>query len=171
MCISDPVVMRKQAIPSYMISVLKIQASIVCWIRKKGRIFTYDTDGNLLYLFGGIGNRLGNFRDPVALDVIDNNFVVLDFNMSQITVFEPTEYGRLVREAVELHLTGKYDESAAKWEQVLKFNANCELAYIGMGKALLRKDDFRQAMKYFRLGNKRDYYSKAFDLYRQGSYR
>jgi len=135
--------------------------------KKKGRIFTYDTDGNLLYLFGGIGNRLGNFRDPVALDVIDNNFVVLDFNMSQITVFEPTEYGRLVREAVELHLTGKYDESAAKWEQVLKFNANCELAYIGMGKALLRKDDFRQAMKYFRLGNKRDYYSKAFDLYRQ----
>ena len=135
--------------------------------KKKGRIFTYDTDGNLLYLFGGIGNRLGNFIDPVALDVIDNNLVVLDFNMSQITVFEPTEYGRLVREAVELHLTGKYDESAAKWEQVLKFNANCELAYIGMGKALLRKDDFRQAMKYFRLGNKRDYYSKAFDLYRQ----
>jgi len=135
--------------------------------KKKGRIFTYDTDGNLLYVFGGIGNRLGNFRDPVALDIINDQFVVLDFNMAQITVFEPTEYGRLVKEAVELHLSGKYDESAAKWEQVLRYNANCELAYIGMGKAYLRKDDFRNAMKYFKLGNKRDYYSKAFDLYRQ----
>jgi hypothetical protein len=36
-----------------------------------------------------------------------------------------------------------------------------------MGKAYLRKDEFRLAMKYFKLGNKRDYYSKAFDLYRQ----
>ncbi|HEY8348374.1 MAG TPA: gluconolactonase [Clostridia bacterium] len=135
--------------------------------KKKGRIFTYDTDGNLLYLFGGIGNRLGNFRDPAALDTINDQFVVLDSNMGQVTVFEPTLYGQLVKEAVVLHLNGRYDESAAKWEQVLKYNANSELAYIGMGKAYLRKDEFRLAMKYFKLGNKRDYYSKAFDLYRQ----
>lgn len=135
--------------------------------KKKGRIFTYDVDGNLLYIFGGIGNRMGNFRDPVAVDVIDDNFAVLDFNLNQITVFRPTDYGKLVKEAVELHLTGRYDDSAAKWEQVLKYSANCELAYVGMGKAYLRKDEFRLAMKYFKLGNKRDYYSKAFDLYRQ----
>jgi len=135
--------------------------------KKKGRVFTYDTDGNLLFVFGGIGNRIGNFWNPVALDIINDQFVVLDFNMAQITVFDPTDYGRLVKEAVELHLSGKYDESAASWEKVLKYNANCELAYIGIGKAYLRKDDFRNAMKYFKLGNKRDYYSKAYDLYRQ----
>lgn len=134
---------------------------------RKGRIFTYDSDSNLLFVFGSIGNRLGNFRSPVALDEVNGNFVVLDSNMCQITVFESTDYGRLVREAVSLHLKGKYDESAARWEEVLKFNANSELAYIGMGKAFLRKDDYKSAIKYFRLGNKRDYYSKAFDLYRQ----
>jgi DNA-binding beta-propeller fold protein YncE len=135
--------------------------------KKKGRIFTYDTDGNLLYLFGSIGNRFGNFRNPVAFDQINDQFAVLDSNMCQITLFEPTIYGRLIKEAVVLHLTGKYDESAARWGEVLRYNANCDLAYIGMGKAFLRKDDYAAAMKYFKLGNKRDYYSKAFDLYRQ----
>ncbi len=135
--------------------------------KKKGRIFTYDTDSNLLFVFGSTGNRLGNFRSPVSFDEINDNFAVLDSNMNQITVFEPTDYGRFVKEAVKLHLKGKYDESAAKWEEVLKFNANSELAYIGMGKSFLRKDDYEAAMKYFKLGNKKDYYSKAFDLYRQ----
>mgnify|MGYP003880209075 CR=1 FL=1 len=135
--------------------------------KKKGRIFTYDTDGNLLFVFGSIGNRVGNFRNPVALDSVNGCFAVLDSNMCQITVFEPTDYGRLVKEAVELHLNGKYDESAARWQEVIKYNANSELAYIGLGKAALRKDDYRAAMKYFKLGNKKDYYSKAFDLYRQ----
>lgn len=135
--------------------------------KRKGRIFTYDSDGNLLYVFGGLGNRMGTFRNPVSIDIINNNYVVLDSITGYITVFEPTEYGRLLKEAVVLHQQGKYDESTAKWEEVLKLNANLELAYVGMGKAYLRKDEFESAMKYFRLGNKRDYYSNAFKLFRK----
>ncbi len=33
----------------------------------RGRIFTYDDDGNLLYIFGGLGNQMGTFTRPVAL--------------------------------------------------------------------------------------------------------
>lgn len=135
--------------------------------KRKGRIFTYDSDGNLLYIFGGLGNRLGTFRNPVAIDIINNNYIVLDNITGYITVFEPTEYGKLIKDAIALHQQGKYDESTAKWQEVLELNANLELAYIGMGKAYLRKDDFKNAMKYFKLGNKRDYYSNAFKLYRK----
>jgi len=137
---------------------------------KRGRIFTYDGDSNILFIFGGKGNRLGTFNNPVAFDKVGENFIVLDKSVSgqgQITVFEPTDYGRLVLQAVYYHNEGKYDEATACWEEVLKYNANSELAYIGMGKAALDQDEFYTAMKYFRLGNKRDYYSKAFKLYRK----
>ena len=56
-----------------------------------------------LYVVWSIGNRLGQLQGSTALDIVNDQFVVLDFNMAQITVFEPTEYGRLVKEAVELH--------------------------------------------------------------------
>lgn len=135
--------------------------------KKKGRIFTYDSDSNLLYVFGGTGNRLGTFRNPTAFDNINGNYAVLDSILGQITVFELTEYGRLLKEAVTLHQQGKYSDSATRWEEVLHYNVNADLAYIGMGKAYLRKDEYSSAMKYFKLGSKREYYTKAFQLYRK----
>ena len=46
-------------------------------------------------------------------------------------------------------------------------NANCEVAYIGMGKSCLKEGDYKQAMKYFELGNSRKYYTRAFQFYRK----
>lgn len=135
--------------------------------RKRGRIFTYDNDGNLLFIFGSLGNQDGTFKSPVALENLNGEILVLDSKLNNINVFTITEYGALVRDAVHLHYIGKYNESAEKWKQVLKYNSNSDLAYIGLGKALLRQDRFEEAMKNFKLGNKRDYYSKAFQYYRK----
>ena len=135
---------------------------------KKGRIFTYDNDGNFMYVFGFIGNSLGNFRNPVALvNSTDGDILVLDSQLNHVTVFKITEYGTLLKKAVTLHYQGDYTASAEKWEQVLRFNANNDLAYIGMGKAMLRQDRYREAMDYFRAGNSREYYTRAFKLYRK----
>ena len=35
--------------------------------RQRGRIFTYDNQGNLLYVFGGIGDAVGLFTRPQAI--------------------------------------------------------------------------------------------------------
>lgn len=34
---------------------------------KRGRVFTYDSQGNLLYIFGGRGDQKGQFNQPCAL--------------------------------------------------------------------------------------------------------
>lgn len=44
---------------------------------------------------------------------------------------------------------------------------NFDLAYLGVGKALMEKGDLTGAMKYFELINNKLYYSKAYGLYRQ----
>ena len=49
-----------------------------CLDRKRGRIFTYDHEGNLLYIFGGLGTQTGTFSMPVAVEDIGGMIVVLD---------------------------------------------------------------------------------------------
>ncbi|WP_062049518.1 M48 family metallopeptidase [Bacillus sp. JCM 19034] len=65
------------------------------------------------------------------------------------------------------YYNGNDQESANYWHEVLKLNTNYEVAYVGIGKALLMEGKNREAMAYFENGNSRQYYSKAFKRYRQ----
>ncbi|GHU69609.1 hypothetical protein AGMMS49992_00580 [Clostridia bacterium] len=132
----------------------------------RGRIFTYDHEGNLLYTFGGLGSQVGTFRTPTAIACAGGRILVLDQVRSEIAIFQETEYGRLINEAVGLRFDGDETLAVEKWRQVLMLNGNLELANVGIGKAYLTSGDNYQAMQYLRLGMSRDYYSIAFKRYR-----
>ncbi len=134
--------------------------------RKRGRVFTYDHEGNLLYIFGGLGTQMGTFASPVAIESIGTQIIVLDATRAAITVFEATEYGRLINEAVALRYDGDETLAVEKWQEVLRINENFELANSGIGKAYLTAKDNENAMYYLKLGMNRDYYSVAFRRYR-----
>lgn len=133
----------------------------------KGRIFTYDEDGRLLYIFGMNGQQVGNFGTPVAIDYMGDKVLVLDRERANITVFKPTLFGAAVNRAVDYQYKGRMDEAKTEWEKTLKLNANYELAYVGIGKSQLRNGDYSAAMRNFKLGSDRIYYSKAFQMERK----
>ena len=135
--------------------------------RQRGRIFTYESDGHLLYVFGGLGTTEATFRVPVALDVLGDTILVVDRGANRVVVFEPTAYAQLIHAAIQEYLGGNYERSAELWTDVLRRNLNYDLAYTGIGRALLRQDRFAEAMTSFRLGSNREQYSKAFSLYRR----
>lgn len=135
--------------------------------RIRGRIFAYDEQGNLLYAFGGPGNMLGYFQNPVALDHMGEDLYVLDSASGGITRFQLTDYGMLIRDALELYKLGKYEESAEYWEEVLKMNANYDLAFNGIGRSLLRQKDYTGAMQYFKVKYYTRNYSRAWKYYRE----
>ena len=135
--------------------------------RKRGRVFTYNKDGYLLYTFGFLVDKYGGLSNPVAIDTLYDRILVLDRRQNYINVFRPTEYAKSILAATEYHFKGEYDESAAMWEQVLKYNANYDLAYTGLGMAAMRLDNFEMAMNNFRLGNNREDYSEALAYYRK----
>lgn len=137
-----------------------------CLDRKRGRIFTYDHEGNLLYIFGGLGTQNGTFSMPVALEDIGGKLVVLDATRAEIIAFEATEYGKLINEAVALRYDGDETAAVAIWERVLELDENNELANSGIGKAYLTAGDYVSAMHYLKLGMNRDYYSVAYRRYR-----
>jgi len=134
--------------------------------RRRGRIFTYDHEGNLLYIFGSLGSQEGTFNIPVAIEDMNNRILVLDAGRAEIVTFKPTEYGHLINEAVSLRFDGNEALAVGLWERVLELNENNELANIGLGKAYLTAGDNATAMKYLRLGMNREYYSIAFRRYR-----
>ncbi len=134
--------------------------------RKRGRIFTYDHEGNLLYIFGGRGTQEGTFASPVAIETIGEDIVVLDALRNSIILFRATEYGSLINEAVALRYDGDETLAVEKWRQVLKLNENFELANVGIGKAYLTAKDNESAMHYLKLGMDKEYYSIAFKRYR-----
>ena len=137
-----------------------------CLDRKRGRIFTYDHEGNLLYIFGGLGTQEGTFQLPVAVEDIGGRIAVLDATKGAILCFKETEYGRLINEAVSLRYDGDEAEAVALWERVLELDENNELANTGIGKAYLTAGDYEKAMYYLEIGMARDYYSIAYKRYR-----
>lgn len=134
--------------------------------RKRGRVFTYDHEGNLLYIFGGLGTQEGTFTSATSIEEWNGQILVLDSARAEIYVFSATKYGRLINEAVALRYGGDEALAVPLWRQVLELDENNELANSGIGKAYLSAGDNESAMKYLKLGMNREYYSVAFKRYR-----
>jgi hypothetical protein len=154
--------------PSYIVDIIirdKGIYSMLC--SRRGRIFTYDSEGNLLYIFGGRGTQEGTFSgNASALADGGDRLLALDTGRQEILIFNQTEYGRLINEAVGLRFDGDERLAVDIWKQVLTLNENLELANVGIGKAYLTDGDNRAAMRHLRMGMSRTYYSVAFKRYR-----
>lgn len=154
--------------PSQFIDVTSFPNEVfVCLDKNRGRLFSYDNQGRLLFCCGGNGNMDGYFRNPIALDHIGYDIYVLDQLDCAITVFTLTNFGELVFTAMEDFDAGRYDESLASWDQVIKYDGNYDLAYIGIGRAYLRQKEYKTAMEYFKLKYDAENYSKAYRQYRK----
>lgn len=134
--------------------------------REYKRVFQYDSDGNLLFIYGANGDQLGAFNDPVALDVINGKHIVLDMKKGNLTVFGVSEFGEKVHTAVDVFNSGNYDAALEPWEEVLKYNANYDFAHVGIGKVYYNLRNFEKAKEHFYLAEDRGNYSKAFREYR-----
>ena len=130
------------------------------------RVYMFDAEGNRLCVFGTMGEQMGSFRNPVALTVFEESVYVLDRSKGSITCFTPSEYGSRIREAVTHYNDGRYEQAASAWKTLLSYNANLELAYCGLGEAMLKSGEYKAAVEYFRQGYDRERESVAFGMYR-----
>ncbi|MFW6309407.1 MAG: YIP1 family protein [bacterium] len=133
---------------------------------KRGHVFTYDNQGNLLYTFGGLGNRKDKFSTPRGIDNTDLDLYILDGERG-IKVFTPTPYTESIHQALADYDSGNYQSANQEWKEVLKYNPNLSLAYRHIGLSLLREENNELAMSNFRQANYRDGYSSAFERYRR----
>ncbi len=168
---------------------------------QRGRLFTYDNEGNLLYIAGEQpGGRTNKDKatsksiiEPSAIryfkrasgeldadgnPIMEEVLLVLDKSSKSILLYLTTEFGATVNKATELYQEGIIEDvydaqgnlvqagAETYWRQVVKMNTNYELAYLGIGKALHRRGEYKEAMEYFKLAHNANYYSKAYAEYR-----
>jgi len=133
-----------------------------------GRVFQYDKLGNLLFIFGGIGQQDGLFKTPTSVaETTDGMIYVADRTRNRIDSFYTTPFGDLVHHASELYVEGKYDQAFGPWNEVLHLNANYDLANYVIGKTFFRKQQYGDAMTYFQLAKHKEGYSDALHEYRK----
>lgn len=130
--------------------------------RYNGKIYTYDTDGNLIGAFGGLGEQAGLFKIPTAVSYNGRGeLAVLDSEKDTVTVFSPTDYAQKVFAALRLFKDGKYVESEKYLGEAIKINPNFNLLYSGLGKADYMLGNYEKSKAEFKLGNNRKEYSEA----------
>lgn len=131
-----------------------------------GLIYEYDSEGNLIFSFGGSSpsaERSGIFTYSAAIDTDSDGFVyVLDREKGYVQVFYPTDYAVATHRAIHDLENGNYESSEQTWSEVLKLNGSARIAHMGYGKTLFHQQRFEEALEEFRIARSRSYYSDAF---------
>lgn len=104
-------------------------------VTKTGLIYEYDTDGNLLFSFGGraVKNEsYGLITVASAVAVDDKGIIyVLDSERGILQTFTPTDFATLTHKALYLMNKGKYSEAEKAWQEILKLNGMSKIAHVG----------------------------------------
>ncbi|MCL2456045.1 MAG: gluconolactonase [Defluviitaleaceae bacterium] len=135
----------------------------------RGRVYTYDSEGNMLYVFSGrvSGGTLHGMSDrPVAIESIGEDIMILDAGRGRILYFEPTEYGRLINSAIAARFRGDEDEAVSFWRELVQLDENYIMAWSGIGRAFLAAGENEEAMYYLQRGMDFHHYSIAFRRHR-----
>ncbi len=134
---------------------------------KRSKIFTYDQDGNLLYIFGDKGSQLGNIANIQSICYKGDELLILDKSNDTITIYKRTEYGDLLVEALKNTEERKYDQAVVYWEKILQRNSNFDMAYIGIGDSYYRQGKYDEAMDMYKYAYAVEDYSNAFKQIRK----
>ncbi len=133
---------------------------------KGNRLFTYDQEGNLLYISGGSGSQVTDIKNAVAIAYQGDNILVLDKGNKCVMRFTPTDFARKINKAVYYEYLGDPNLAAEEWQKVINSNPAYELAYVGVGKKLYEEKRYQEAMASFELGADVKYFSRSYKMYR-----
>ena len=135
---------------------------------ERQRLYTYDSQGNLLFIFGDNGPQLGNNSSISSICYQKDKLLVLDRNNNSFTIYKRTAYGESLMAAIQNVEDRNYDQSAKYWQEVLLRNSNFDEAYIGIADSYYRAGEYEKAQEYYAASYDEQGYSKSYAKLRKG---
>lgn len=132
----------------------------------RGRIFGYDEDGRLLYIFGHTGSQKDAVYAPTALELMDGKILVTDKTRNACLVFSQTSVGRNIDLAMTYHKSGEYDKERDMWLRVTAENSNYDIATIYLARLDIREGNYQEALIKLSSVQEKEYYAIALQSYR-----
>lgn len=130
-----------------------------------GRIYEYDLDGTLLFVFGAQDTgdqRLGMLTNPTAIVRVGDELYVLDKDKNAVIAYRATDFAKKVHEGVRLYMDGFYPEAKPYFEEVLTYNGLFIMSYQAIADAYYKNSDYPSALQSYRYAEDRDGYSETF---------
>ena len=134
--------------------------------RFMNRVFIYNFEGHLMTIINHPDNMRGGLREPSGIAWFGEKLVVTDSALRIANVYELTEFGRYAFGAQRDFYNGNWEASARQLRRAVQLNANFMLAYAGIGRFYLMQGEYERAMYYLRLGQDREFFSRAFNHFR-----
>lgn len=135
-------------------------------IDAEGTIYEYDNYGNLVFAFGMKdtgAQRVGLIANATAIDVLDNgNLIVLDKEKGFIQTYEITDFAKQVHLGNSYYLDGRYEEAEETWKYINKMNTAFLFSYEALGKASFKRQDYQEALDFYKMAENVTGYSQAF---------
>ena len=139
--------------------------SIIDTLRNK--IYIYDFNGNLLFAFGDSGTMLGSVSKITSIAYQNDRILILDAQNNNIVVYERTEYGDLLLDAIAAENDLDFAYAIECWEKVLQRNTNFDAAYVGIGNAYYRSANYEEALAYYEAAYDTSNWSESFQMVRK----
>ena len=131
------------------------------------KYYTYDEQGNLMFVFGDKGTQIGNTTNAVSIAYNGEDFLVLDKDTDAITVYKRTQYGDMLIAALQNQIDRNWSESEKYWTEILQRNLNFDQSYIGIGDSLQRAGKYEKSLEYYEYAYDVDGYSESFKSIRK----
>lgn len=135
--------------------------------QRSGKIYQYDSNGNILTIFAGKGNNKGYFTLACSIGSDSaGNLYVLDQTRCNIQKFEPTDFIKKVHAASDSFQKGNYNAAFTQWNEIVRINADYPLARRQLGTLYYKQEKSKKAMEQYMIADDMTGYSEAFSLYR-----
>ena len=134
---------------------------------KRQKIYTYDYNGNLLFAFGDRGTMLGSIKSIRSIAYQNEKMLILDAAANCVVVYDRTQYGDMLVEAIKAENSLDFDYAIECWEKVLQRNSNFDAAYVGIGNALYRSAKYEEALSYYEAAYDTENWSEAYKMVRK----
>lgn len=138
---------------------------LVLAVDANGRIYEYDLNGTMLFVFGAQDNgdqRLGTLRNPTAIVRYGEFIYVLDKDKNAVVTYQTTALARQVHDGINLYMEGYYKEAKPYFEQVLSANGSYIMAYQAIADAYYKDRNYTEALTAYRYAEDRNGYSQAY---------